>query len=134
MGVYEYIENVLARNITCIGTRFAGRIKTWTGIQQNYPPNGGGGGTGVVRNISGLYGTFRPPLILTCSLHSIAWKDFRLIDVFQQPVQLTQCTSFSGATGGCDTSTLQISDVPWGELSLNISTELSQSNSYPPNN
>ncbi|KAG8741328.1 hypothetical protein FRC10_002990 [Ceratobasidium sp. 414] len=52
LGIYEYIENVVARNITCIGTRYAGYIKTWTGIQQNYPPNGGGGGTGVVRNIS----------------------------------------------------------------------------------
>lgn len=51
-GIYEYIENVFARNITCIGTRYAAYIKTWTGIQQNYPPNGGGGGTGVVRNIS----------------------------------------------------------------------------------
>ncbi|KAF8756389.1 Glycosyl hydrolases family 28, partial [Rhizoctonia solani] len=99
-GVYEYIENVLARNITCIGTRYAGYIKTWTGIQQSYPPNGGGGGTGVVRNIT--------------------WKDFHLIDVYQQPVQLTQCTSFSGATGGCDTSTLQISDVTWGPMTGNI--------------
>lgn len=52
LGVYEYIENVVARNITCIGTRYAGYIKTWTGIQQSYPPNGGGGGIGVVRNIS----------------------------------------------------------------------------------
>ncbi|CAE6472427.1 unnamed protein product [Rhizoctonia solani] len=99
-GIYEYIENVLARNITCIGTRYAGYIKTWTGTQQNYPPNGGGGGTGVVRNIT--------------------WKDFHLIDVYQQPVQLTQCTSFSGATGGCDTSTLQISDVTWGPMTGNI--------------
>ncbi|CAE6440706.1 unnamed protein product, partial [Rhizoctonia solani] len=50
-GIYEYIENVVARNITCIGTRYVARIKTWTGIQKGYPPNGGGGGTGVVRNI-----------------------------------------------------------------------------------
>ncbi|KAB5593448.1 hypothetical protein CTheo_3082 [Ceratobasidium theobromae] len=99
-GIYEYIENVFARNITCIGTRYAAYIKTWTGIQQNYPPNGGGGGTGVVRNIT--------------------WKDFNLIDVYQQPVQVTQCTSFSGATGGCDTSTLQISNVTWGPMTGNI--------------
>ncbi|KAG9090963.1 hypothetical protein FRC07_011973 [Ceratobasidium sp. 392] len=100
LGIYEYIENVVARNITCIGTRYAGYIKTWTGIQQNYPPNGGGGGTGVVRNIT--------------------WKDFHLVDVYQQPVQLTQCTSFSGATGGCDTSTLKISNVTWGPMNGNI--------------
>ncbi|KDN34445.1 hypothetical protein RSAG8_12477, partial [Rhizoctonia solani AG-8 WAC10335] len=36
-GIYEYIEKVIARNITCIGTRYASRIKTWAGIQQGYP-------------------------------------------------------------------------------------------------
>ncbi|KAJ1300381.1 hypothetical protein OPQ81_005200 [Rhizoctonia solani] len=96
-GVYEYIENVIARNITCIGTRYAARIKTWTGIQQGYPPNGGGGGLGVVRNI--------------------AWKDFHLIDVTLRPIEVTQCISYSGATGGCNTSTLQISNVTFGASS-----------------
>jgi hypothetical protein len=37
---------VLTRNCSFIGTRFVGYIKTWTGVQQGFPPNGGGGGTG----------------------------------------------------------------------------------------
>jgi galacturan 1,4-alpha-galacturonidase len=51
-GVYETIENVVARNLTLIGTKYAGYVKTWTGVQKGYPPNGGGGGIGVIRNIS----------------------------------------------------------------------------------
>ncbi|KAF8608389.1 pectin lyase-like protein [Ceratobasidium sp. AG-I] len=99
-GIYEYIENVVARNISCYATRYAGYIKTWTGIQKGYPPNGGGGGTGVVRNIT--------------------FKDFHLHKVFQQPVQIDQCTSFNGATGGCDTSTLKISNITWGPMDGSI--------------
>jgi hypothetical protein len=37
---------VLTRNCSFIGTRFVGYIKTWTGVQQGFPPNGGGGGIG----------------------------------------------------------------------------------------
>ncbi|KAH7334787.1 glycoside hydrolase family 28 protein, partial [Rhizoctonia solani] len=95
-GVYEYIENVVARNISCIRTNFASYIKTWTGIQQGYPPNGGGGGKGVVRNL--------------------VFSDFSLSRIRSMPVQVTQCTSFQGATGGCDTSTLQISNITWGPM------------------
>ncbi|KAK7723294.1 hypothetical protein SLS57_004488 [Botryosphaeria dothidea] len=43
LGWYEYIENVYAQNITFINTHY---LKTWTGVQHNYPPNGGGGGLG----------------------------------------------------------------------------------------
>ncbi|KAG6850358.1 hypothetical protein H0H93_014312 [Arthromyces matolae] len=39
-GVYERIENVTAERVTCFGTRYAAYVKTWTGVQQNYPPNG----------------------------------------------------------------------------------------------
>jgi hypothetical protein len=46
IGEVEFVERVLTRNCTFIGTRFVGYIKTWTGVQQNFPPNGGGGGTG----------------------------------------------------------------------------------------
>ncbi|GME49805.1 pectin lyase-like protein [Neofusicoccum parvum] len=51
-GWYEYIENFYARNITLINTRWAIYAKTWTGVQQGYPPNGGGGGLGYMKNIS----------------------------------------------------------------------------------
>lgn len=45
-GVFETIENVVVRNITCYKTTHASYIKTWTGQQVGYPPNGGGGGLG----------------------------------------------------------------------------------------
>jgi galacturan 1,4-alpha-galacturonidase len=45
-GVFEAIENVVVRNITCYRTTHAAYIKTWTGQQVGYPPNGGGGGLG----------------------------------------------------------------------------------------
>jgi galacturan 1,4-alpha-galacturonidase len=51
LGVFERVENVTARNITCYKTRYAGYIKTWTGQQVGYPPNGGGGGLGCKFNI-----------------------------------------------------------------------------------
>src|ERR1700742_469359 len=50
-GVFERIVNVTAERITCVGARYAGYIKTWTGIQQGVPPNGGGGGLGMASHI-----------------------------------------------------------------------------------
>jgi galacturan 1,4-alpha-galacturonidase len=51
-GLYEIIENVVARNITVDGTEYAVYFKTWTGEEVGYPPNGGGGGLGHMNNIS----------------------------------------------------------------------------------
>lgn len=45
-GHFETIENVTVRNVVAYGSRYAGRIKTWTGEQLGYPPNGGGAGLG----------------------------------------------------------------------------------------
>lgn len=45
-GEYEIVENVTARRNTFLGTRYGSYIKTWTGEQVSYPPNGGGGGIG----------------------------------------------------------------------------------------
>ncbi|CAE6417581.1 unnamed protein product, partial [Rhizoctonia solani] len=112
-GIYEYIDNVVARNISCIRTNFASYIKTWTGIQQGYPPNGGGGGIGVVRNL-GKASLNRAPRKYS-NLYQV-FTDFSLSRIRSMPIQITQCTSFQGATGGCDTSTLQISNVTWGPM------------------
>ncbi|GLB42980.1 putative glycosyl hydrolase 28 family protein [Lyophyllum shimeji] len=101
-GLYERIENVTAERVVCLGTRYAAYIKTWTGIQQGFPPNGGGGGFGYARNI-----TFR---------------DFTLTNLTNSVAHITQCTSFSGATGGCDTSLFQISDITWGPMTGNVAT------------
>ncbi|KAK4497820.1 hypothetical protein PRZ48_010474 [Zasmidium cellare] len=92
-GQIEVIENVVAENIRCTNTGYGGRVKTWTGVQKGYPPNGGGGGLGYARNI-----TFR---------------DFQLTDV-NLAWALFQCTSYSGQTGDCDTSKFQITDMNWG--------------------
>jgi polygalacturonase len=45
-GVFETIENVTVTGIVSYNTRYAAYIKTWTGDQVGYPPNGGGGGLG----------------------------------------------------------------------------------------
>lgn len=44
--VYETVERVLVKNITYDNTLHVAYIKTWTGEQVGYPPNGGGGGLG----------------------------------------------------------------------------------------
>jgi galacturan 1,4-alpha-galacturonidase len=46
LGAFNTIQNIFVNNITCIGTLHAAYIKTWTGQQVGYPPNGGGGGLG----------------------------------------------------------------------------------------
>lgn len=45
-GRFEIAENIVVRNVTMHGSKFATRIKTWTGEQNQWPPNGGGGGIG----------------------------------------------------------------------------------------
>ena len=39
-GVYEFIANFTAERVTAIGSTYAGYVKTWTGVEQNFPPNG----------------------------------------------------------------------------------------------
>ncbi|KAJ3730589.1 pectin lyase-like protein [Lentinula raphanica] len=104
-GVFEMIENVTAEGVLAIGSRYAGYIKTWTGITQGFPPNGGGGGLGFATNI-----TFR---------------NFTLQNVTDNVALITQCTSFEGATGGCDTSLFQLSNITWGPgIVGNIQTDI----------
>ncbi len=45
-GVFERIENFTAENVVFHNTLHAAYVKTWTGQQVGYPPNGGGGGIG----------------------------------------------------------------------------------------
>ncbi|KAJ7244574.1 glycoside hydrolase family 28 protein [Mycena rebaudengoi] len=98
-GEYEAIERVLTRNCSFIGTRFSDYIKTWTGVQQGFPPNGGGGGTGDLEVV-----------------RDIAWINSTFTNITMQVAEITQCTSFSGAVGQCDTSTMQISNISWSGL------------------
>jgi hypothetical protein len=45
-SVFETIENFTAKDCTFKNTIHAAYLKTWTGEQVGYPPNGGGGGLG----------------------------------------------------------------------------------------
>ncbi|OMP84757.1 Alpha-L-rhamnosidase rgxB [Diplodia seriata] len=81
---YEYIENVHAKNITLLGTRY---LKTWTGVQKGYPPNGGGGGLGYMRNIT---------------MESVTHVRTRGL------FQITQCTSYNDESGDCDSSLFHV--------------------------
>lgn len=45
-GRFETVENIVVRNVTMYGSKFATHIKTWTGEQNEWPPNGDGGGIG----------------------------------------------------------------------------------------
>lgn len=54
-GRFETVENIVVRNVTMYGSKFATRIKTWTGEQNEWPPNGGGGGLGCeLPNLLGI--------------------------------------------------------------------------------
>ncbi|KAF7934929.1 uncharacterized protein EAE98_002974 [Botrytis deweyae] len=90
-GVYESIENVTATGIVFYKTLHGGYVKTWTGEQVGYPPNGGGGGLGFAKNI-----TFE-----NFSFHSLRGP----------PFSISQCTTFSGTVGNCSSSAFQISDL-----------------------
>lgn len=57
-GEFERIENVVARRITGNGTRYGAYVKTWTGNQVGYPPNGGGGGVGC-KSLFDIDNTYR---------------------------------------------------------------------------
>jgi galacturan 1,4-alpha-galacturonidase len=51
-GIFNTIENVTATNITCHNTLHGAYVKTWTGQQVGYPPNGGGGELGCEHYLS----------------------------------------------------------------------------------
>ncbi|KDQ52576.1 glycoside hydrolase family 28 protein [Jaapia argillacea MUCL 33604] len=94
LDAYEFIENVTAENIVCNGCLYIGYVKTWPGVQQGFPPNGGGGGLGYAKNI--------------------VFRNFIANNVTSSIAEITQCTTYNGATGECDTSKFQISNVTWG--------------------
>ncbi|KAL3303923.1 glycoside hydrolase family 28 protein [Colletotrichum asianum] len=85
-GVFERVENVTVRLIKGLKTRYGAYVKTWTGDQVSYPPNGGGGGIGSL-------------------------SDFNLTQIQQVPFVIGQCTSYSGEKGDCESSTFKISNM-----------------------
>ncbi|KAI8302889.1 hypothetical protein K4K59_000334 [Colletotrichum sp. SAR11_240] len=90
-GQFETIENVTVRNVLAHGSRYAGRIKTWTGEQLGYPPNGGGAGLGYAKNLS--------------------WDNVTIYDAEQAPIYVMQCITYNEQQGNCSSSLFDISNI-----------------------
>ncbi|KAL7783257.1 family 28 glycoside hydrolase [Trichoderma ceciliae] len=106
-GQYEYLENFYARNITLKNTAHVSYLKTWAGISRGYPPNGGGGGFGVARNIT--------------------IEDVKLIGGRQQPFFAWQCENYSGFAGqDCDSSLFKIENIAWRHVSGTVQSGVTE--------
>lgn len=91
------------RRITAYNNKYGAYVKTWTGVVQGTPPNGGGGGLGYLRNVT--------------------ISDFTVSNALQA-FYVTQCNSYSGFTGQCDTSKFQISDLAIRDMSGTLQTDV----------
>jgi galacturan 1,4-alpha-galacturonidase len=100
---YETISDIVVRNIAAYDNKYFAYIKTWTGVVQGTPPNGGGAGLGYLRNVS-----------LSNSMAENALQAF----------YITQCNSYSGFTGQCDTSEFQISDFSIDTVGGTLKTDV----------
>ncbi|PQE07637.1 Alpha-L-rhamnosidase rgxB protein [Rutstroemia sp. NJR-2017a BBW] len=111
---FEIIENVTVRNIRTYNMRYGVYMKTWTGISTGYPPNGGGGGRGYAANMT--------------------FEDFTLSNN-TGIIGVTQCTSYNGASGGCDTSLFNLRDYTFrnwsGTATSDVIAELQCSGAAP---
>ncbi|TQN66566.1 Alpha-L-rhamnosidase rgxB, partial [Colletotrichum shisoi] len=90
-GHFESSGNVTARNVVAYGSRYAGRINTWTGEQLWYPPNGGGAGLGYTKNLS--------------------WDNVTIYDPEQAPIYVMQCITYNRQQGNCSSSLFDISNI-----------------------
>jgi polygalacturonase len=93
----DYNTNTTFENVTIKNAMDGAYIKTWQGTRIYTSSNGdwGGGGTGLVKNIT--------------------FKDFEMINV-GLPIQMSQCVYSANSNKGCNTSTLQIEDVKWQNI------------------
>ncbi|KAJ5610736.1 hypothetical protein N7510_007455 [Penicillium lagena] len=96
---FETIERITVKDVDFHNTLHAFYVKTWTGDQNGYPPNGGGGGLGFA---SGMKLTN----LTSTGLRGAAFA-------------ISQCTRFSGAPGegNCTNSKFQIRNVQIDRLS-----------------
>jgi hypothetical protein len=102
-GQHETISDIIVRNIAAYDNKYFAYIKTWTGVVQGTPPNGGGAGLGYLRTVS-----------LSNSMAENALQAF----------YITQCNSYSGFTGQCDTSEFQISDFSIDTVGGTLKTDV----------
>ncbi|PYI17430.1 exopolygalacturonase B [Aspergillus japonicus CBS 114.51] len=97
LNEFETVENVRVSNCTYQKTTHAVYVKTWTGDQVGYPPNGGGGGLGYISDVTAT--------------------DLSLNNLKGTPFTVSQCTTFSGASGNCTNSKFQVRDLYFSDVS-----------------
>ncbi|CAL5873439.1 uncharacterized protein PFLUO_LOCUS7718 [Penicillium psychrofluorescens] len=95
----DYVQNVTFEDVRCLGCTDGAYIKTWQGTytssSSNLNGDSGGGGHGLIKNI-----TFR---------------DFEMTNV-ALPIQLSQCIYTESTSKSCNTSKMQIEDVTWANI------------------
>ena len=102
-GQFEVLEDITVRSIATYNNKYGAYVKTWTGVVQGTPPNGGGAGLGYLRNVT--------------------ISDFT-VENSLQAFYMTQCNSYSGFTGQCDTSKFQISDLSISTMGGSLQTDV----------
>lgn len=102
-GKFEVLEDITVRNINAYNNKYGAYVKTWTGVPQGVPPNGGGGGLGYLRNVT--------------------MSNFK-VENAEQGFYITQCNSYSGFTGECDTSEFEIGDISIQGMSGTLKTDV----------
>ncbi|KAK7046605.1 galacturan 1,4-alpha-galacturonidase B [Favolaschia claudopus] len=90
-GEFETMERLHVDNIFFENTQHAVYFKTWTGDQNGFPPNGGGGGLGFAADMN------------FTNMHVNALR--------ASVVAFSQCTTFSGAPANCTNSPFHIRDI-----------------------
>ncbi|KAL7914357.1 glycoside hydrolase family 28 protein [Trichoderma velutinum] len=75
-GVQDVVENITAEDVSLYGSRNGAYIKTYLGKRTYWPPQGGGGGNGYVRNV--------------------VFKNFHIANITASPVLIQQCTHWAG--------------------------------------
>ncbi|KAK0756501.1 hypothetical protein N5P37_010974 [Trichoderma harzianum] len=75
-GVRDVVENITAEDVSLYGSRNGAYIKTYVGKRTYWPPQGGGGGNGYVRNV--------------------VFKNFHIENITASPVLIQQCTHWAG--------------------------------------
>jgi galacturan 1,4-alpha-galacturonidase len=100
---FEVLEDITVRKITAHDNKYGAYVKTWTGVVQGTPPNGGGAGLGYLRNVT--------------------ISDF-MVENAQQAFYMTQCNSYSGFSGQCDTSKFQIENLAIRTMGGTLQTDV----------
>jgi hypothetical protein len=115
-GQYDLAENVTFRDIKLYNARGGAYLKTWLSYQAGLPPNGGGNGTGLIKNL--------------------LFENFEVTNT-STPVLITQCLSYFSPAPDCSQypSNFPIQNVSWvnftGTSSSNNTIQLKCSTKTP---